>query len=218
MRAWLWWLAIIPLLWFLGTFQTQSEVRLAEPTLVVDGLPIMVFRGFLVGLSPKERAKGAQKRADEALAKYGNESVTTEEMPQGTAVLIHGELIFVVTPNDLPRKSTLTTQMVAGQAVLRLSGKDYPARIKLMLRKSWPMIVLSILIAAIIVLSRFWQLKRYVCPGCGNADRSLITTAIDDVSSFWILHRYFCNTCGHGWIVNGWMSREIASSEASASK
>jgi hypothetical protein len=218
MRVQLWRLALIPLLCLLATFQAQGDIRLTEPTLVIDDLPIMVFRGFLVGLSPKERARGAQQRVDDALKMHGNDSVTVEEIPQGTAVLIHGDIMFVVTPNDLPKNSGMTTQMVAQQAVLRLSGKDYPARIKLMIRKSWPVILFSMLAATIILLPRFWRWKNMVCPVCGNADRSLISIIIDETSSFWILHRYFCHTCGQGWVINGWMSKKIEPSQVPVSK
>lgn len=94
----------------------------ATARLVVGTRTVFVFRAALASYSPQERADGARKRLDKALAAGGAQRADTREIPEGTQVLLDGRLLFVVTPGDVNPLAGDTTAESAADAAGQLSS------------------------------------------------------------------------------------------------
>ena len=81
---------------------------------------IVTLRGPIAGYSARERVDNVERRLDEALAKQAAPAVTTEEIPEGTSVLVGGERAFVVTRVDIDPTYGETTTLVAQATARRL--------------------------------------------------------------------------------------------------
>lgn len=106
---------------------TQAQVGWAaqpapQPTaqLSVDARTIFVFRSSLAGFPPHDRAEGARKRLDKALALGGPQRTATRAIEQGTQVLLDGRLLFLVTPEDVNVLAGDTTEEAAREAAALL--------------------------------------------------------------------------------------------------
>lgn len=96
---------IIFLIVFLSSALAQAAPAQSAtaPTaqLSVGARPIFVFRASLAGFPPQDRAEGARKRLDKAIALGGPQRTGTRSIVQGTQVLLDGQLLFLVTPDDV---------------------------------------------------------------------------------------------------------------------
>ncbi|GJJ03449.1 mechanosensitive ion channel protein MscS [Duganella rhizosphaerae] len=88
----------------------------APAKLVFANRTIFVFRSVLTGYPPEERADGARKRLDAALARNGAQQPGTRPIAEGTQVMLDGALLFLVTPADINPLAGDTTDSVAGES------------------------------------------------------------------------------------------------------
>lgn len=88
--------------------------------LVVGARPIFVFRSSLAGFPPQDRAEGARKRLDKALAAGGPQRTGVRAIEEGSQVLLDGRLLFLVTPADVNSLAGDTTEEAAHEAAALL--------------------------------------------------------------------------------------------------
>lgn len=86
----------------------------------VGARTIFVFRSSLAGFPPQDRAEGARKRLDKALALGGAQRTGTRAIEQGTQVLLDGRLLFLVTPDDVNTLAGDSTEEAAHEAAALL--------------------------------------------------------------------------------------------------
>ena len=105
---------------------TNALVRESAPV-VVANRTIIVLRGPIAGYSARERVAGVSRRIEEALESDAAPTVSTEDVEDGTQVLLDGKPAFIVTPVDIDREVGETTQNVAREAAkrLRVAITDY---------------------------------------------------------------------------------------------
>jgi small-conductance mechanosensitive channel len=82
---------------------------------------IFLFRAALAGFTPKDRAAGARKRLDAALALNGPQHPAIHPINEGTQVLLDGALLFLVTPADINPLAGDTTDSVATESAAQLT-------------------------------------------------------------------------------------------------
>lgn len=82
---------------------------------------IFLFRAALAGFTPEDRAAGARKRLDAALAANGPQRPAIHPINEGTQVMLDGALLFLVTPADINPLAGDTTDSVASESTAQLS-------------------------------------------------------------------------------------------------
>jgi small-conductance mechanosensitive channel len=92
-----------------------------QAKLVFANRTIFVFRAGLSGFSPADRAEGAHKRLDAALARNGAQQTSIRPISEGTQVLLDGALLFLVTPADINPLAGDTTDSVASESAAQLT-------------------------------------------------------------------------------------------------
>ncbi|WP_332856374.1 mechanosensitive ion channel family protein [Duganella sp. S19_KUP01_CR8] len=92
----------------------------APAKLVFANRTIFVFRSVLTGYPPEERADGARKRLDAALARNGAQQPGIRPIVEGTQVTLDGTLLFLVTPADINPLAGDTTDSVASESAATL--------------------------------------------------------------------------------------------------
>jgi small-conductance mechanosensitive channel len=107
-----------------GTGIAQDRAAPAAPPeaapLKIANRTVIVLRGPLAGYRAQERADAAHARIRDVLGAQGFPAIRTEELPEGTRVLIGGVTAFVVRPIDIDADAGETTAVVARAAVKRL--------------------------------------------------------------------------------------------------
>ncbi|HWO10605.1 MAG TPA: hypothetical protein VNN80_14030, partial [Polyangiaceae bacterium] len=98
--------------------QTALE---SEPVLLANR-HVATLRGPIAGYSAHERVDNVSQRLEVALAKPGTPAVTTDEIPEGSRVLVGGELAFVITRADIDPTLGETTNIVARASAKRLEA------------------------------------------------------------------------------------------------
>jgi small-conductance mechanosensitive channel len=81
---------------------------------------VVTLRGPIAGYTARERVDNVQKRLDAALDKQALPPVSLDEVPEGSRVLVGGELAFVVTRADIDPTFGETTSVVAQVSAKRL--------------------------------------------------------------------------------------------------
>lgn len=92
----------------------------AVAKLVFANRIIFVFRSALAGYPPEDRADGARKRLEAALARNGAQQPGVHPISEGTQVTLDGALLFLVTPADINPLAGDTTDSVANQSAAML--------------------------------------------------------------------------------------------------
>jgi len=93
----------------------------ATAKLVVANRTIFVFRAALSGYTPEERAEGARRRLDRALAKPGAHLPGFHPIVEGTQVTLDGTLLFLITPADINPLAGDTTEGMAAESAALLA-------------------------------------------------------------------------------------------------
>jgi small-conductance mechanosensitive channel len=101
------------------TVDTTSPPRQSVPV-VVANRTVMVLRGPIAGYSAQERVGHVEQRIEAVLETNKSPAVTTEDVEDGTQVLLDGELAFLVTRIDIDPQLGETTRNVAREAAIRL--------------------------------------------------------------------------------------------------
>ncbi|MQA40345.1 mechanosensitive ion channel family protein [Rugamonas aquatica] len=102
---------------------TLPAPQSAAPTaakLVFANRTIFVFRSALAGYPPEDRAGGAHKRLEAALARNGAQQPGVHPISEGTQVMLDGVLLFLVTPADINPLAGDTTDSVANESAATL--------------------------------------------------------------------------------------------------
>ncbi len=86
----------------------------------VGARTVFTFRATLAGYPPQDRADGARKRLDRALAAGGPQRAATRAIDEGAQVLLDGRLLFLVTPGDVDASGGDTTAQVAADSAALL--------------------------------------------------------------------------------------------------
>jgi len=68
---------------------------------LVFNRPIASFRAPFMGVQPADRARRAQLVMNEILARIGEGVVTVHKAPQGRVLMVDGEMVLVLTPDDV---------------------------------------------------------------------------------------------------------------------
>ena len=87
---------------------------------MVANRQIIILRGPIAGYSARERAIGSMERIEKALSIDPNPKVTTEDVAQGTRIMLGSQLAFLVTSVDIDAQAGETTALIAQAAALRL--------------------------------------------------------------------------------------------------
>jgi len=93
----------------------------ATANLSIGARTLFVFRSSLAGFPARDRADGARKRLDKAIAAGGPQHASTRSIPEGTQVLLDGKLLFLVTPHDINTLAGDTTEEAALDAATALN-------------------------------------------------------------------------------------------------
>jgi len=93
----------------------------ANAKLTVGARTIFVFRSSLAGFPAQDRADGARKRLDKAIAAGGPQQASTRSIEQGTQVLLDGKLLFLATPQDVNGLAGDTVDEAAREAAAALN-------------------------------------------------------------------------------------------------
>ncbi|NRR31826.1 mechanosensitive ion channel [Oxalobacteraceae bacterium] len=93
----------------------------AQTPLTFANRTIFVFRSVLTGYSPADRAEGARKRLDSAIAREGALQAGSRNIAEGSQVLLDGQLLFLVTAADVNPLAGDTTESVAAAAAAELN-------------------------------------------------------------------------------------------------
>lgn len=116
-----WWALGLGLGLALGAARAGAEERALESAPVsLANRHIVTLRGPIAGYSARERVENVQRRLDQVLAGQVAPAVTTEEIPEGTRVLVGGERVFVVTRVDIDQTYGETTTLVAQASAKRM--------------------------------------------------------------------------------------------------
>lgn len=195
-----------------------TPVRDNSPTpLIINNQPVMEFRSPFMGLTPSERAEGARARLKEYIKNHGYDSLAAQPTPQGVAVTINHDVMFVVTPGDIRDIPGANLQGVADHAVETLKALESQERMDNLKHKvtgfkvssKWLLILLGIVglvgiglyaLRSMVMGNEDQGLVR--CPKCGNMNEALIRFQ-EEPSSLRILRKYYCDACGHKWKKNG---------------
>lgn len=97
-----------------STAAPTSTEGAIQATLRYFNRDITTFRADFMGRSPALRASIAADNIDRISAKSADVNVSFKDLPQGTLVLLNGELVTIVTPDDLDKLNNET--MAAAQA------------------------------------------------------------------------------------------------------
>lgn len=83
----------------------ESTVETARHEAVVRyfNRNIVTFRADFLGRGPELRARTAEENIDRIATSHGDAAVTFKDLPQGMLVMLGGELITIVTPDDLDK-------------------------------------------------------------------------------------------------------------------
>jgi len=101
--------------------QPAAAATVATAELNVGARTIFVFRSSLAGFPAQDRADGARKRLDKAIAAGGPQHAGTRSIGEGTQVLLDGQLLFLVTANDVNTLAGDTVDEVAQEAATALN-------------------------------------------------------------------------------------------------
>ncbi|OFA00165.1 mechanosensitive ion channel family protein [Duganella sp. HH101] len=99
---------------------TPQTTTPAVAKLVFANRTIFVFRSALAGYPPEDRADGAHKRLEAALARNGAQQPGVHPISEGTQVTLDGALLFLVTPADINPLAGDTTDSVANESAAML--------------------------------------------------------------------------------------------------
>jgi small-conductance mechanosensitive channel len=101
--------------------KASPPAELPQARLVVANRTIFVFRSAMSGYAPEDRAEGARKRLDAALARSGPQIAGIHPINEGTQVMLDGALLFLVTPADTNPLGGDTTDSIASESAALLT-------------------------------------------------------------------------------------------------
>ena len=101
------------------TVDATSPPRQSVPV-VVANRTVVVLRGPIAGYSAQERANNVLQRIEAVLETNKSPAVTTQDVEDGTQVLLDGKLGFTLTRIDIDPQLGETTRNVAREAATRL--------------------------------------------------------------------------------------------------
>lgn len=112
-------IAVIPCLATAQQLDTNTQVRQSAPVMVANRT-IIVLRGPIAGYSAQERVSSVMQRIDAILGTDKSPTVSTQDVEDGTKVLLGDRFAFLVTRIDTDPQVGETTSNVAREAAKRL--------------------------------------------------------------------------------------------------
>lgn len=99
---------------------------LPEATITVFNRDVAVLRGKLLGATPEQRARRAEQRINEHLARFPDAKVALEPNPLGTIIKLDDEMVFIFTPADVDflTRQTMTEAVAETSTRLRNLVRD----------------------------------------------------------------------------------------------
>ncbi|WP_157971391.1 mechanosensitive ion channel family protein [Dyella sp. C9] len=124
---------------------------------------IVTFRSDFLGRSPELRAKSAEDNIGRIAAQQGDAPVTFKDAPQGTLILLGGELVAILTPDDLDKLNSESMADVReriahnlSEAVAASNAANSPRR----LLQGILLTLLATLVALGLALALRWSSRR----------------------------------------------------------
>jgi small-conductance mechanosensitive channel len=131
--------------------------------LKVANRTVIVLRGPIGGYRAQERADAGQARIRDALGTQALPAVRTEELSEGTRVVVGGITAFVVRPIDIDADAGETTATMAREAAKRLEAA-FVARAEQRSPRYLAMAALTSLAATLVLGALLWlimQVRRW---------------------------------------------------------
>ncbi len=122
---------------------------------------VAVLRDTVLGLSPAQRADGARRRLETAAA-GGSDSVTTQDHPAGTLILVGGRGMFMITPGDADTLGGATLEQEVAATTRRLPLALAEARETRSVRALvWGTVqVAAATVVLFVALTVLWRMRR----------------------------------------------------------
>jgi len=132
-------------------------------TVVLYNRPVFNMRGFLLGYPPSDRVKRAEERLAEVLERGGPAEVTTKMTSEGTAIIVGGVLVFIVTPGDVNTLEGETLDSTVASVVTNLTtaieetreGRDLTRLLVGLARSAVATAVFALLVWAVVRADRW---------------------------------------------------------------
>ena len=178
---------------------TASPVR-QSAAVVVANRAIIVLRGPIAGYSAQERVSSVKQRIDAILETEKSPAVSTQDVEDGTKVLLGGRLAFLVTRIDTDPQVGETTNNVAREAAKRLEQAVIEYREQrtpqyLLIHSAWALAATAAyagILWLLLVINRRAG-GRIAAIAEGRAERARVQGAnlLDPQHARWIVRRVF---------------------------
>ena len=178
---------------------TASPVR-QSAAVVVANRAIIVLRGPIAGYSAQERVSSVKQRIDAILETEKSPAVSTQDVEDGTTVLLGGRLAFLVTRIDTDPQVGETTNNVAREAAKRLEQAVIEYREQrtpqyLLIHSAWALAATAAyagILWLLLVINRRAG-GRIAAIAEGRAERARVQGAnlLDPQHARWIVRRVF---------------------------
>lgn len=174
------------------TIEAQAVV---EPALVkLFNRPVIILRGPVFGHSPAERVKNIEERFSELLKNGKTNTISTQITTEGTIIMLDGELLMLLSNNDLDpfsketMESTVKSLTRKIENVLELIRKQKDPKTNLI----GAAFTLGGLLFYIIIIVFLYRIQRWLKPKIDGLEDRLDRKLMDlGFSSFSIDLRFF---------------------------
>jgi small-conductance mechanosensitive channel len=144
--------------------KASNDVSDAEASVFILNRKITVFRSSFLGVSPAARVKRSEETVKELLDHGGEGTVSVSKVPQGSVLLIDGQLALILTPADADALRGETLDTITKTAVTALDQvitETKEGRDKNRLLRSLGLCALATFIF-ILAIGVVWQLKKWL--------------------------------------------------------
>jgi small-conductance mechanosensitive channel len=115
-----------------GTEALRPVEGVVEPaTLVVNNRPIVTLRGMFLGRTPEQRVEAARLRIASTLDAEIEGGITANPTSEGSVIALGGQMLFLITPQDVDE---LAGESVEGQAQAAVAALNLALAERLELR------------------------------------------------------------------------------------
>lgn len=169
-------------------------------SVVLANRTIVILRGPIAGYSAQERVNNVTKRIQAILDTDKAPAVTTEDVEDGTQVLLGGKLAFLVTRIDIDPQLGETTRNVAREAGkrLELAIVEYSEQHTLeylLARAGWAALATGIYVVVLWLLFRIgrWAGHRFALAAGDRAEKVHVhgVSLLDPQQVRWVVRRLF---------------------------
>jgi small-conductance mechanosensitive channel len=145
-----------------GIEKAAAGVNAPPPAvLTVYNRPIVVFRDTVFGSSPQQRARATERRISDLIGSGTAGKVSSRPTSEGTLILVDGQAVFMISPQDLDPISGEGMEPVVGRVVKNLTLALDESREARSLRALLRAAGVAVLVTAIFVLFLWGLLRAY---------------------------------------------------------